>query len=161
MYFTKKKHATAVKTIETQLPLFNAPCTCFSFALSSEILTNMVPMIENKIPSLNRNMMLNSATADVGGRWFTQVAKLLVMTDLTKQRLNKSTSASFLAEIPVRSPRFFKLLKKCIFWIKVSKTCFIYFWKEKHWSRPIQLWMTWPHWPLNWLPPWMYDYNTE
>ena len=50
MYFTSIKHAAAVNAIETQFPMFKAPCTCFSLASSLVILTNIVPMIENKIP---------------------------------------------------------------------------------------------------------------
>ena len=50
---------------------------------------------------------------------------------------NMWTSASFLAEISVRSPRklFIFIIYKNLLCIKVSKKYFIYFWKRKHWCE--------------------------
>ena len=49
-----------------------------------------------------------------------------------------SPSASFLAEISVRSPRklYIFMIYKNIFWIKVSKKHFIWFWKQQYWWAP-------------------------
>ena len=37
--------------MDTQLPRFNAPCTCFSLASLLEILTKSVPIMEKIIPT--------------------------------------------------------------------------------------------------------------
>ena len=48
MYFTIKKEAIPVNTMEDQLPMFNAFCTS---PLSSLMVTKAIPMIEKIIPS--------------------------------------------------------------------------------------------------------------
>ena len=49
--FTKKYEATAVKTIDPQLPIFNAFCTASVLSPAfSEMRTKKVPIIEKRIP---------------------------------------------------------------------------------------------------------------